>query len=164
MAERTIPTRVGRTAPPRTLTRSGSDHPHAGGENGSYIRYRLPDNGPSPRGWGEPAGPAWSILSRRTIPTRVGRTPLPKFLQCSVSDHPHAGGENWAMTEKPRLIPDHPHAGGENTVNIFSLVLNCGPSPRGWGEPPGGYCRDGRQRTIPTRVGRTSKWGETVPY
>ena len=53
-AERTIPTRVGRTHGAEYLGFSVQDHPHAGGENHSLSRL----------------SPSLS----RTIPTRVGRT------------------------------------------------------------------------------------------
>ncbi len=54
--------------------------------------------------------------------------------------------------------PDHPHAGGENGRRQCRITSLHGPSPRGWGERRRvGEIRR-RNRTIPTRVGRTS-WG-----
>ena len=58
---------------------------------------------------------------------------------------------------RPRLVrrADHPHACGENThILVFSSRI-VGPSPRVWGKL---YCPRKpllRQRTIPTRVGKT---------
>jgi len=91
--------------------------------------------GPSPRMWGEREVQILDDLDARTIPTHVGRTPIP--------DHalrPHT---------------DHPHACGENCVNYLQSMPVCGPSPRMWGEPSAddGLCGD--KRTIPTHVGRT---------
>ena len=91
---RTIPTRVGRTSPGRIAAVLGPDHPHAGGENFRGNRLRLPFNGPSPRGWGEPATPCLMPHRPRTIPTRVGRTSGSQSVSSPQTDHPHAGGEN----------------------------------------------------------------------
>ena len=132
---RTIPTRVGRTCLLCRRHPETPDHPHAGGENPAARTAEGKWDGPSPRGWGEPAwaGPAAGV--RRTIPTRVGRTAGKRRARSIPSDHPHAGGENDSVTRWGQ-------EGG-------------GPSPRGWGELREGVrvCRVGR--TIPTRVGRT---------
>ena len=152
---RTIPTRVGRTDLPPLCFRAPADHPHAGGENGICLKYRIAANGPSPRGWGELEHNLAEFNERRTIPTRVGRTLCDRLGTYGVSDHPHAGGENkltllthsttsWTIptrvgrTASSNRIgvstPDHPHACGEIcSVFIGSLIL-IGPSPRGWGE------------------------------
>ena len=71
----------------------------------------------------------------RTIPTRVGRT-VPTG---------HAGFE----------LTDHPHACGENDERYDDEVVSHGPSPRVWGEPVDLPCVQDKERTIPTRVGRT---------
>ena len=141
---RTIPTRVGRTQQKRTGRRWCSDHPHAGGENVSVDPPRSCSVGPSPRGWGELVEGLHRNAEGRTIPTRVGRT-----LRTAADMAPEA---------------DHPHAGGENRFSSDPTNRRPGPSPRGWGEqvPLAG---DGkRQRTIPTRVGRTesSSWRRSL--
>ncbi len=135
--DRTIPTRVGRTTRTGNCPWSKPDHPHAGGENLHPLAAHPQERGPSPRGWGERYGRLDSDGSKRTIPTRVGRTLV--------------------IRRDCQIIPDHPHAGGENTNGESNIVREFGPSPRGWGEPrptvflpPGG-------RTIPTRVGRTKE-------
>src|SRR5690606_40240942 len=66
----TTPDRYGRFLNP--------DHPHAGGENLTCQCIGHAHRGPSPRGWGERARARVPCLFYRTIPTRVGRTPLPK--------------------------------------------------------------------------------------
>ena len=115
-AQRTIPTRVGRTNLGRVDFERRADHPHAGGENQANQAQSLHHGGPSPRGWGELGNPP-SIRSRkRTIPTRVGRTTPDSGTGHRSTDHPHAGGENEQITK-----------------GKLSL---CGPSPRGWGERP----------------------------
>src|SRR6185436_12920304 len=50
---------------------------------------------------------------------------------------------------------DHPHASGENRQSKAFWRGHRGPSPREWGEPDNCPSAGQRQRTIPTRVGRT---------
>ena len=134
---RTIPTRVGRTFFRASASVDSADHPHAGGENSPNISSRDIIAGPSPRGWGELRSRRRKPPSRRTIPTRVGRTTR-DTARCARS-------------------PDHPHAGGENLEKKAPPTDHTGPSPRGWGEPPVEYILSVYTRTIPTRVGRTDK-------
>ena len=111
------------------------DHPHAGGENvDPECRYRR-FYGPSPRGWGERSASDRMRDQTRTIPTGVGRTEAQHLSGTANADHPHAGGENRDCRACVERI--------------------YGPSPRGWGEPPGRQSDDQAHRTIPTRVGRT---------
>ncbi len=137
MKVRTIPTRVGRTASPVELPERSSDHPHAGGENVVSSCSSPASFGPSPRGWGEPEEKEARNDHHRTIPTRVGRTGQP--------------------SATPLTTPDHPHAGGENLICNATIHRKTGPSPRGWGEPPPNSQRSRPTRTIPTRVGRTTR-------
>ncbi len=134
-ANRTIPTRVGRTMGNRKEPRLPTDHPHAGGENNATLQCEDLTSGPSPRGWGERDDSVHGAEQSRTIPTRVGRTANLGPHDATSADHPHAGGENPPTGPLPTYSP--------------------GPSPRGWGEPRDlrlpGHC----ERTIPTRVGRT---------
>ena len=51
---RTIPTRVGKTAPRSISTAQTADHPHASGENVQTGRMEGLETGPSPREWGKP--------------------------------------------------------------------------------------------------------------
>ena len=136
LLRRTIPTRVGRTIRAGLSPIVLADHPHAGGENSFTMAFHSRLHGPSPRGWGELRIRAPLYVQNRTIPTRVGRT-------CACS--------------QPFLSwPDHPHAGGENAMNPILSFLLLGPSPRGWGEHGQLYERPNTDRTIPTRVGRTT--------
>ena len=132
---RTIPTRVGKTSSRSAAGRPSSDHPHARGENEPWLCRGEFHYGPSPRAWGKRIPGRARGGSRRTIPTRVGKTetraPLP-------------GG-----------VPDHPHARGENYVHRMPGLLRHGPSPRAWGKLRE-YTPDAVElRTIPTRVGKT---------
>ena len=94
LAERTIPTRVGRTGNPAAGQRLVSDHPHACGENLKAHLLSPGAAGPSPRVWGELSATVAVSCAVRTIPTRVGRTLIRRNKTSWVSDHPHACGEN----------------------------------------------------------------------
>ncbi len=140
-AVRTIPTRVGRTTWEIVAAKRDTDHPHARGENWILFQHSSRRGGPSPRAWGEHIRCAGIHNDRRTIPTRVGRTPGYRFL---------TGG-----------YPDHPHARGENEMSFCFCVFVFGPSPRAWGELHSTRYRSRCSRTIPTRVGRTGS-GKTL--
>ena len=146
--KRTIPTRVGRTTWGNALRISIPDHPHAGGENRSSWASSKPSRGPSPRGWGEHMLWQRGRDLIRTIPTRVGRTVWPASYHNTLTDHPHAGGEN--------IVKD-----GVNEDW-------GGPSPRGWGEHRLSVRGQATGRTIPTRVGRTAAkelgWQEVTDH
>ena len=73
---RTIPTRVGSTGGVQIVTGKAADHPHAGGEHLSEAVAAGGDAGPSPRGWGARKRRIRLLHVARTIPTRVGSTPL----------------------------------------------------------------------------------------
>ena len=132
---RTIPTRVGRTFPPRRSRHGLSDHPHTRGENAWLQPSASLLSGPSPHAWGEPKSNTRVAHRRRTIPTRVGRTRW------------------WALDST--AFPDHPHTRGENHGPDLNCHVETGPSPHAWGERAitGGFAL--AVRTIPTRVGRT---------
>jgi hypothetical protein len=100
--------------------------------------------GPSPRGWGEPEEIQVVALGDRTIPTRVGRTPPGERHHPAETDHPHAGGENYASAAMSDVV--------------------IGPSPRGWGELAARLHRLQGTRTIPTRVGRTGNGASTMTF
>ena len=136
-ANRTIPTRVGRTCVARFRSSPRSDHPHAGGENLIVAPLVNLERGPSPRGWGELREVANRLAVLRTIPTRVGRTALPLSRAVCAADHPHAGGENHSA--------------------LMRISAPFGPSPRGWGELADLLAPPPPRRTIPTRVGRTGR-------
>ena len=114
-AQRTIPTRVGRTDAASRGGDHNTDHPHARGENATSAGILPSGVGPSPRAWGEPPLGSSAKPTIRTIPTRVGRTSV----SCS----------------SVLFNSDHPHARGENSTVCASNARWCGPSPRAWGEP-----------------------------
>src|SRR5580765_6621857 len=110
-----------------------ADHPHARGENVVRVLTHCPNSGPSPRTWGEPTEAQCGPPLGRTIPTHVGRTHRATDGRTLYADHPHARGENSRMN--PRIS--------------FSRSSGVGPSPRTWGELPGGGVRRPWDRTIP---------------
>ena len=133
--DRTIPTRVGSTAPGTRQQSESADHPHAGGEHRSQVFHARAAVGPSPRGWGAPNQTDILIHIDRTIPTRVG----------STESHVEVVG----------MVSDHPHAGGEHQQTARWKRATNGPSPRGWGAPGRAEKHGSTCRTIPTRVGST---------
>ena len=135
-AERSIPTRVGKTPRHGALHRSATVHPHACGENIAHGRYTAALNGPSPRVWGNLQCCLVGQVQHRSIPTRVGKP---------------AGGVCWRL---PTTV--HPHACGENTGTGTGTGKAYGPSPRVWGKRPLGGVATLALRSIPTRVGKTS--------
>ena len=134
---RTIPTRVGRTWVASVDRFIAPDHPHACGENSAGTLVTAAAIGPSPRVWGEHNLAQRLAEQRRTIPTRVGRTGADARAADRAADHPHACGEN-------DFTPQHSNVGN-------------GPSPRVWGERMPTGLDVHVLRTIPTRVGRTTR-------
>jgi len=132
---RNIPTRVGKTAAAKSEGMALSEHPHAGGENGTIHLLRRRSVGTSPRGWGKLLLATGHTHFIRNIPTRVGKT---------------------REEDKRELkTPEHPHAGGENSVPVGNCLQVAGTSPRGWGKLCRTLIRPTAQRNIPTRVGKT---------
>ena len=132
---RTIPTRVGRTTAETFSCRLLTDHPHTRGENMDRPSAAIEVSGPSPHAWGELTRNQAASKTRRTIPTRVGRTGSAVLPGSGMTDHPHTRGENAALN-------------GTASTPV-------GPSPHAWGEPVGAQRDLPLVRTIPTRVGRT---------
>src|SRR5208282_247446 len=97
---------------------------------------------PSPHAWGERRAAERDAGESRTIPTRVGRTYCVLFAK-----HPST---------------DHPHTRGENIGTLCHHIINRGPSPHAWGEHRHPHLGRERNRTIPTRVGRT-RWDRCAP-
>ncbi len=135
---RSIPTRVGTTSRPETRRQVSSVHPHACGDYPSQPEPIGTNTGPSPRVWGLPGLPGDPPPGHRSIPTRVGTTPLLEG----------AGG----------AFPVHPHACGDYSASLGTRSESHGPSPRVWGLLASGERQEPRHRSIPTRVGTTSTW------
>ena len=74
---RTIPTGVGKTLSLRCSRCLATDHPHGRGENCAWEPRGMEPVGPSPRAWGKLTTTESYAVSSRTIPTGVGKTPLP---------------------------------------------------------------------------------------
>ncbi len=132
---RSIPTRVGTTAPALRPGRGSSVHPHARGDNARGPGPRRSGVGPSPRAWGQRPSRSVRRARHRSIPTRVGTTLLP-------SSH-----------QLPATV--HPHARGDNRLERMESKIDAGPSPRAWGQRQRRGERLAGERSIPTRVGTT---------
>ena len=70
--------------------------------------------GPSPRTWGKQRNKVEGEMTKRTIPTGVGKTALRPANAGTFTDHPHGRGEN-------RYLRPFEHD-------------DIGPSPRAWGK------------------------------
>ncbi|KAF0093300.1 MAG: hypothetical protein E1N59_2992 [Puniceicoccaceae bacterium 5H] len=132
---RSIPTRVGNTNNSLLCLALISVHPHAGGEYTDGPHIASVRVGPSPRGWGIPGSRQVGPITDRSIPTRVGNTPVP-------------------LEKKPSRTV-HPHAGGEYASSRVASPRSYGPSPRGWGIQIFFELALLHLRSIPTRVGNT---------
>ena len=93
------------------------------------------DSGPSPRAWGKLTLKGVFSMTRRTIPTGVGKTFQQILLMSTSTDHPHGRGEN--------VPPSARH------------LFTSGPSPRAWGKLVQPVLVSVVVRTIPTGVGKT---------
>ena len=98
-SSRNIPTHVGKTLHPLADRALLSEHPHARGENVVTDTDYTSPNGTSPRTWGKHEPPGPRFLSRRNIPTHVGKTRLPWPPASQGTEHPHARGENFWYSE-----------------------------------------------------------------
>ncbi len=118
---RTIPTRVGTTVKRRTQVPLKADHPHTRGDNSNPFARSHVLAGPSPHAWGQPIHELHHDLQPRTIPTRVGTTPV-----------------SFSTFE---LHPDHPHTRGDNRPMFWQSHPYYGPSPHAWGQQTSFPCR-----------------------
>ena len=136
---RSTPTRVGKTQP-RFYSPSVSEvHPHACGENFLRPNSQLDVKGPPPRVWGKRHYIVYDVESKRSTPTRVGKTSLGSYQSLYRRVHPHACGENflfgvrvsrfvgppprvWGKRSKFQINHNrpsvHPHACGENMYTL----------------------------------------------
>ncbi len=132
---RFTPTRVGKTRQARNCRTCSSVHPHASGEDaGKAVLAADPDGSP-PREWGRRHKLRTAPGRSRFTPTRVGKTSNAMFLECQVTVHPHASGED---------VPTR-QASGESR----------GSPPREWGRHSDSWAVTRHRRFTPTRVGKT---------
>ena len=89
-----IPARAGKTRRRRAGRRLREAHPRAGGENHARKVAKPGDKGSSPRGRGKHLQATVSLLERRLIPARAGKTLTVITLTAWKRAHPRAGGEN----------------------------------------------------------------------
>ena len=132
---RAIPTRVGKSRPPRRDGPQRAGHPHAGGEIAPADQPAPDIVGPSPRGWGNQIRDRSQPPGDRAIPTRVGKSEKKSHFVQNKSGHPHAGGE---------ISPS----------SVLAVTF-IGPSPRGWGNRERHHEGGDPLRAIPTRVGKS---------
>ena len=140
--DRSIPTRVGISAPRRSTAATSPVHPHARGDLHPGPDVPAGSVGPSPRAWGSRSEPDSREPNDRSIPTRVGISRGQLTCRCNPSVHPHARGD----------------LGGAHAATS----MWDGPSPRAWGSRKlvAGHPVD--SRSIPTRVGISKPTSSTT--
>ena len=111
---RSTPTRVGKTYSAAFKSHVSSVHPHACGENGTFAAMSTGPIGPPPRVWGKRSSPPETDATKRSTPTRVGKTRM--------------------VVPSARRPSVHPHACGENQVKQYGSGNISGPPPRVWGK------------------------------
>ena len=131
---RIIPTSVGKSTRRAPGDRPTADHPHERGEKPRYTRSTVSAIGSSPRAWGKVSLQSDYALSRRIIPTSVGKR------------RPGTVHSGWR--------PDHPHERGEKETSDREIADGAGSSPRAWGKEPCTCFRPCEGRIIPTSVGK----------
>ena len=92
---RIIPTRVGTSPMKNGIQGDYKDHPHACGDK-THLRYRqVPEQGSSPRVWGQ----EYELINFKShkgiIPTRVGTSEYYWWDDLATEDHPHACGDKY---------------------------------------------------------------------
>src|SRR2546421_575622 len=113
LQDRFTPTRVGTTPRcPPTSSRQ-SVHPHARGDNDLTSPLGTIAYGSPPRAWGQRVATAVPIGGLRFTPTRVGTTT--------------------SITRGTRSSPVHPHARGDNVALSATHSAIAGSPPRAWG-------------------------------
>ncbi len=152
--QRFIPMRVGKSFHAELVKMWMAVHPHACGEvrNGGHIRHAL--HGSSPRVWGSRIASINEKMSKRFIPTRVGKSysAIPRGWRNNGSSPrvwgshirpiptgkiarfiPTRVGKSWPILMRRKRSTVHPHACGEVLLACHHGVVNCGSSPRVWG-------------------------------
>ena len=132
---RAIPTGVGKSEPRSRVVRGHAGHPHGCGEIGRTLHATRRAIGPSPRVWGNRKPKTKIKAANRAIPTGVGKS------------HWHGSSASY--------LPGHPHGCGEIHHGHCERRLARGPSPRVWGNRADGGGVGGRDRAIPTGVGKS---------
>ncbi len=109
-------------------------YPHAYGETYYIPAGRPPGRGLSPRVWGNLGVVAEKVRDRGSIPTRMGKPPLP--------------------CHQRSLLGVYPHAYGETLQGPYTTDTNMGLSPRVWGNPFHQHRNLLFFGSIPTRMGK----------
>ncbi len=114
IADRIIPTCVGKRTPATLARHPAPDHPHVRGEKAAARHSIMVVVGSSPRAWGKGTRGASALDRGRIIPTCVGKRL--RLVPCVPwrSDHPHVRGEKHSQSSIPSRI--------------------AGSSPRAWGK------------------------------
>ena len=153
---RTIPTRMGKTVLVDQVGTACADHPHTHGENVWGYRRQYSRSGPSPHAWGKHSAMGRTPRLLRTIPTRMGKTPVGHSISNSPRTIPTRMGKTPFNSLILSIVSDHPHTHGEYIRLLFTPKYYYGPSPHAWGKLYQFQSTPLFLRTIPTRMGKTN--------
>jgi len=114
----------------------GEGHPRVGGGTANAVGSKEFDQGPSPRGRGNPPNPSGMSISLRAIPAWAGEPPWPPPPPAAIRGHPRVGG---------------------GTADCYKIEFDDGgPSPRGRGNLGGQDLDHQPGRAIPAWAGEPS--------
>ena len=115
------------------MTHARTVHPHARGDNNSFVCVVMIRSGSPPRAWGQWIEELVVCAPIRFTPTRVGTMVR--------------------QLESLRALPVHPHARGDNRTGAAWNCPHRGSPPRAWGQSPQRRPDPPAFRFTPTRVG-----------
>ena len=140
---RSIPAWAGKPRPCSRRRWPPRVHPRVGGETAEDPRGGRAQEGPSPRGRGNPPlGTGWA-LGMRSIPAWAGK--------------PASG------LQSVTCLQVHPRVGGETGTGHGRLKLRCGPSPRGRGNRRPFLHAERRHGSIPAWAGKPAAASRRSP-
>ena len=133
---RFTPTHVGISTGRDDRGHAGAVHPHARGDQGPYVTFRLGRAGSPPRTWGSDYNLVKIFEKGRFTPTHVG---IRRGQQQIIRD-----------------FAVHPHARGDQCLCIYTCLYKVGSPPRTWGSGIDDGILLPVKRFTPTHVGISS--------
>src|SRR5690606_24926424 len=106
----------GTTSSSSSVVSSKTVHPHARGDDPDNELTLDAPHGSPPRPWGRRARPHGALPPARFTPTPVGTTPVNRSVAFRPSVHPHARGDDAAISARILSSTVHPHARGDDRL------------------------------------------------
>ena len=114
LAQRIIPTPVGKRMPMSCHPFRPADHPHTRGEKPVPSCLTIKTYGSSPHPWGKEDAKTIARYVHRIIPTPVGKSRVDGIRSVSKTDHPHTRGEkHFKASVGAPLSGSSPHPWGK---------------------------------------------------